>query len=86
MAIVQFTPADDLRAAVRPRYRFFFQDNAGDPATAYADAGGTLAHAAPVVLNRFGEFPPMYVDDTVAFQVSVQNEFGVLVGLWELTL
>jgi len=86
MAITLFEPPEALRLAARPQYRLYFVDDQGEPVTAYADSEGALAHAYPVVLDRFGQFPSIYVDDEEAFEVLARNEYGVALGGWELAL
>lgn len=83
MAIVEFVPPAELRLASRPGYRLTFHSG-GEPVQAYADDQAELPHASPVVLDRLGQFPTIYIDDELATHVTVQNEFGVLLGEFEL--
>lgn len=83
MAIVEFVPPAELRLASRPGYRLIFHGG-GDSVQAYADDQAALAHSSPVVLDRLGQFPPVFIDDELATHVTVQNEFGVLLGEFEL--
>ncbi|WP_241292497.1 hypothetical protein [Microbulbifer celer] len=46
-------------------------------APVFSDAGATIEHAQPVTLDRMGQLPAIFVDDTVSYQVSAYNEFGV---------
>lgn len=74
-----FVPPADVLAILGPRWRLHFADNAtGEPLEIYADANFTLRHSQPVVLDRFGQLPGIYLAIGVEYLVTMENEYGVV--------
>lgn len=75
-----FPDEGDFNAAaiIHPHWLlFFYQAGTQVLSPVAANSFGTLRHASPVRIDRFGQLPTIYTNDLIVYDISIRNEFNV---------
>ncbi len=68
----------DVNAIIQPGWHLhFFEAGTDTPAPVYADNAQLLQHSAPVKIDRFANFPSIYLYVLNSYDIVVKNEYNV---------
>jgi len=68
----------NANSIIHPHWQIYFlQPGTTVASPVYADSNAALKHASPVKVDRFGNVPTIYVNESLDYKVSIRNEFDV---------
>lgn len=67
----------NVKPFIGPLWKIYLTTESGDPVYAAYDSFGYVRHAYPIQLDRYGNYPEIYIDPDETYQVQITNEYGV---------
>lgn len=68
----------NARSIIHPGWLiYFFVAGTDTQSPVSINGGGSVLHANPVKIDRYGRLPTIYINTLVTYDISIRNEFGV---------